>query len=579
MDDHMSRAVISAVCVLTSAVNWAAAQTPSNPIQHIVIIMQENRSFDSYFGTFPGANGIPANTCVPLNPKSPSAGCVVPFHDQHDVNTGGPHAYASAVADIDSGAQGIKMDGFIAQQAISGHCSSSAVTVGGLTSPLAAECSKGIAGVKRNDAVGYHTAAEIPNYWTYASQFVLQDSMFESVRSWSLDSHLYLVSEWAAICDSRTNPTLSSCQTAHSPGARKNETDTYPWVNLFQLMDTNNVSWKYYLSNGQEPDCDDGEMTCEPKLQHGQVLSIWNPAPGFAWVQQQGSGYLAAHNPNVDQFLVDVKSGTLPQVSWVIPNAPFSEHPTGGVTAGMEYVTSLVNAVMQSPYWQNTAIFIAWDDWGGFYDHVVPPTVDTTSAGQAQGFGLRVPGLMISAYARAGMIDHAVLSFDSYAVLVEQLFMGGAHLDPVAMGQPDNRPDVRDALTSVSFPNGTTAPIGRLIDEFDFTQAPLPPVVLSTHIPTGIAVACGSKDPANNPQNCVGANVTVSWQPVTQSKVPGPFTYNVLRDGRGSPVCSTTSIKCVDTGAPSGVHFYTAYSLDAAQTASPPSAGAEADVP
>ena len=245
----------------------------------------------------------------------------------------------------------------------------------------------------------------------------------------------------------------------------------------------------------------------------------------------------------------------------------------------MGYVTSLVNAVMQSPYWQNTAIFVSWDDWGGFYDHVVPPTVDTTSAGDVQGYGLRVPGLLISAYARAGMIDHAVLSFDSYTSFIEQLFMGGARLDPVAMGQPDHRPDVREALKSVTFPDGSTAPIGQLMDEFDFAQAPLPPVILSTHIPTGIAAACASKDPLNNPQSCTSADVTVSWQTVAQGQVPGPFTYNVLRDGGTSPVCSSRNYKCIDAGAPSGVHFYTVYSVDASRTASPPSAAAEADVP
>ena len=274
--------------------------------------MQENRSFDSYFGTYPGANGIPQGTCVPVDLKNPSGGCIVPFHDRHDVNTGGQHGYPSAVGDLDSGTQGIKMDGFVNQQTAGGRCSSNSAMTGPLSS-LAAGCSKGVAGINRHDAVGYHTAAEIPNYWTYASRFVLQDNLFESVRSYSLDAHLYMVSEWAAICDSHHKPTLASCQTAHSPGSRGRENDTFPWVNLFQLMDTHGVSWKYYLSNGAEPDCDDGEMTCEPKLQHGQALSIWNPAPGFSWVQQQGAAYLAAHNPDVDQFLVDVKNGRCPK--------------------------------------------------------------------------------------------------------------------------------------------------------------------------------------------------------------------------------------------------------------------------
>ena len=301
--------------------------------------------------------------------------------------------------------------------------------------------------------------------------------------------------------------------------------------------------------------------------------------PGFTYIQQQGAAYLQAHNPDLDQFLVDIKNGTLPQVSWVVPAGTFSEHPTFGVTAGMEYVTSLVNAVMQSPYWQNTAIFITWDDWGGFYDHVPPPNVDMNkTATPIQGYGLRVPGLLVSAYAKPGYIDHGVLSFDAYATLIEDLFASSSRLDPVAMGQPDNRPDVRDALTSVTFPDGSTAPIAKLINEFNFSQTPIPPLVLSTHIPTGIKIACGSTD-VNNPQNCVGNDVTISWDAVASGGVKGPFTYAVLRDGATKPVCTSATAKCKDKNVPSGAHFYSAYSIASTNVQSPPSATAEADIP
>ena len=267
-------------------------------------------------------------------------------------------------------------------------------------------------GINHYDAVGYHTAAEIPNYWAYADHFVLQDMMFESAPAYSLTAHLYLVSEWAALCKQNI---LANCIYSADPALPTRQVAPYIWANLFQLLDLNSISWKYYLDNGPEPDCEDGELTCEPQQMTEGVLDLWNPAPGFAYVRQQGPNYLATHNPSIAQFLADVQGGTLPQVSWIVPTLQFSEHPTTRVTTGMDYTTSLINAVMQSPYWQNTAIFLTWDDWGGFYDHVIPPNPSPTTGDP--GYGVRVPGLLISAWARPGYIDHNVLSFDFLCAL------------------------------------------------------------------------------------------------------------------------------------------------------------------
>ena len=125
-------------------------------------------------------------------------------------------------------------------------------------------------------------------------------------------------------------------------------------------------------------------------------------------------------------------------------------------------MTRLVNAVMRSPDWSSTAIFLAWDDWGGFYDHVDPPKVD------GAGYGLRVPGIVISPYARRGYVDHQTLSFDAYAKFIEDDFLGGRRLDPTTDGRPDPRPDVRENLPI----------LGNLVHDFDFTQKPRPPVIL-----------------------------------------------------------------------------------------------------
>jgi phospholipase C len=155
-------------------------------------------------------------------------------------------------------------------------------------------------------------------------------------------------------------------------------------------------------------------------------------------------------------------TGSLPAVSWIVPNGTVSEHPPASIGAGQAWVTGLVDAVMDGPDWTTSAIFLSWDDWGGFYDHVVPPLVD------GAGYGLRVPGLVISPYARPGFIDHQTLSFDAYLKFIEDDFLNGARLDPATDGRPDPRPGVREV-----------APIlGDLQAEFDFSQPPLAPLVL-----------------------------------------------------------------------------------------------------
>jgi hypothetical protein len=129
------------------------------------------------------------------------------------------------------------------------------------------------------------------------------------------------------------------------------------------------------------------------------------------------------------------RTGTLPAVSWVTPSGPDSDHPPASIHRGQAYVTAVINAAMKSPDWKSTAIFLAWDDWGGFYDHVVPPAVDQN------GYGLRVPAITISPYARKGFIDHQTLSSDAYLKFIEDDFLGGARLNPATDGRPDVRED------------------------------------------------------------------------------------------------------------------------------------------
>jgi phospholipase C len=432
-------------------------------IKHIVIIMQENRSFDTYFGTYPGADGIPMQNGVPTVcvPDPATKQCVKPFHDPNDKNYGGPHGETNATADIDGG----KMDGFIAQERAGRKAACANVN-----DP---SCSLSDT---NPDVMGWHDAREIPNYWAYAQNFVLQDRMFEPNASWSLPEHLFMVSEWSASC--ATQDPMSCVNALQNPArvpqkapANPRKTPTVPdyaWTDLTYLLHQNNVTWAYYLSEGSQPDCEDDAMLCTAKPQKVQVPQIWNPLPYFDTVKQDGQlGNIQA----VDNLYKAAKAGTLPAVSWVVPDSKVSEHPTALVSDGQAYVTNIINTLMQGPEWNSTAIFLAWDDWGGFYDHVAPPKVDIN------GYGLRVPGLVISPYARKGYIDPQTLSFDAYVKLIEDDFLGGERLDPKTDGRPDPRPDVRETMPQ----------LGDLVKDFDFNQAPRPPMILPTNPKPGPA--------------------------------------------------------------------------------------------
>ncbi|HEV7167507.1 MAG TPA: alkaline phosphatase family protein, partial [Micrococcaceae bacterium] len=408
-----------------------AADAGIGKIKHVVIIMQENRSFDSYFGTFPGADGIAMHDGVPTVclPDPARGTCVKPYHDPADRNSGGPHSQSNAEADVNGG----KMDGFIGQaEKAAKNCA-----------PNDPACSAG----NTTDVMGYHTAADIPNYWTYAQDFTLQDHLFESNSSWSLPSHLYMVSEWSAKCSQAGNPqscinalqnpglppdfttsirntligkcrlglqngacqsallaagitpematqlhalilkdckgadSYLSCQSAIDnavipaalkqkllAAAQKLAPPDYAWTDLTYLLHQQNVPWAYYVFNGTEPDCeDDAAMTCAAVPQNAKTPGIWNPLPYFDTVRQDGQ---LGNIQSLDNFYSAAKKGALPAVSWVDPTGSVSEHPPALVSAGQSYVTGLINSVMQSPDWGSTAIFLSWDDWGGFYDHV-----------------------------------------------------------------------------------------------------------------------------------------------------------------------------------------------------------------
>src|SRR5262245_2628299 len=461
-------------------------------IRHVVVIMQENRSFDSYFGTFPGADGLPAKdghfvVCLP-DPQRRT--CQYPYHNPEQVNGGSQHNEDSARADIDSG----HMDGFIATAERPGGRAC------GMPAPICESSAP-------PDVMGYHDAREIPNYWRWAHDYTLQDHMFEPTASWSLPQHLYMLSGWSAHCtrggdpmscvnddelggfktsqitgsqgpaDQKVPPealrpvtrclvrhgirrqpygldlrqphepdALALCRHLAPPGeaAQLTRYGNYAWTDLTWLLHRQDVSWGYYTHGGLPPE------------NARETPEIWNPLPSFSTVHRD---HQEDNVKNVSEFLSAARAGKLPAVSWVVPDEIHSEHAPATPADGERYVTRLIDSVMSGSDWNSTAIFLAWDDWGGFYDHVAPPQVDQN------GYGIRVPAIVISPYAKKGHIDHQAFSFDAFNKFIEDDFLGGQRLDPRTDGRPDPRPDVREHASI----------LGDLVRDFNFNRPPSPP--------------------------------------------------------------------------------------------------------
>ena len=431
-------------------------------IQHVIFIVQENRSFDHYFGTFPGADGIPAKdghftVCAP----DPYTGlCAKPYHLPELVNFGGPHGDEDTTTDVNGGA----MDGFV--RAVTDP------TWGCAGSRDPVDCKGTLGPQGQPDVMGYHDAREIPNYWTWAAAYGLQDRMFAPADSWTLPAHLFLVSAWAATCGDPHDP-MSCRSDVDLKGTLDNQAQgrhpaTYAWTDITYLLHKHDVSWAFYA----------GRDLCEhPPCARKGNTPAQNPLPAFTTVHE---GHQLDHIQEHRDFLRALNDNTLPAVSWLTPGqGGISEHPQQGkewpLTDGQAYVTKMVDAVMRSSSWESTAIFITWDDWGGFYDHVEPPVVDVN------GYGLRVPGLIISPWVKPGLIDHQTLTFDAYLKFIEDLFLNGERLDPQTDGRPDSRPTVREDVGI----------LGDLRKEFDFEQPPLDPMPLPRYPQPGPASTPG----------------------------------------------------------------------------------------
>lgn len=341
----------------------SAAARPRTPIKHVVTLLQENHTYDNYFGTYPRGAGIPSHACMPVNPARPAAGCVKPFH----IGSNGviprdlDHSPDTYVAQLNGG----RMDGFV-------HALNLRNQDGRL-------------------AMGHYDRRDLPYYWNLASQYVLFDRFFSSSGAGSFLNHVYWVS-----------------------GGSGNGVDQLPvnglgsFPTIFDRLERAGVSWKFYVQN-YDPKLNFRTVAHYPGNRASQV--IWVPLLNMR--RFLDNPRLARHIVDLTQYYRDLDRGTLPAVSYIAPSGP-SEHPPSSVLSGQSFVRTMINGLVRSSAWKSSAFLLTYDDWGGWYDHVRPPHVDK------YGYGFRVPAILVSPYAKRNYVDHTTLDFTSILKFIEQ---------------------------------------------------------------------------------------------------------------------------------------------------------------
>jgi len=350
----------TATCLSAVAPAVAADPEPRTPIRHFVTLMQENHSFDNYFGTYPGADGIPEGTCMPVDPEAPKSECVKPLRvGRRPVEL--PHSVEIFRAQMRGG----RMDGFI--------------------SGIARQT-----GVVQKLVMGRYDDRDIPYYWNVADEFVLFDRFFTSSNGASLSNHMF----WAT----------------GTPGNRKGEFIPPEGFDkpdmIFDRLQEKGISWKFYVQNY------DSLLTFRSDdLGDRASQVVW--VPPLSYPRYIDDPRLSRHIVPIEEFYEDARRGTLPAVSYIAPSGS-SEHPPGSIKSGETFVRTLVNALMRSRLWNSSALMWSYDDWGGWYDHVRPPRVDRW------GYGFRAPALLVSPWARRGHIEHGTMDFTSILKFIEE---------------------------------------------------------------------------------------------------------------------------------------------------------------
>jgi phospholipase C len=367
-------------------------------IKHVVIIVQENRSFDNLFATFPGAHGAKTGLarCAVKPRTCPNGSYSVPLVPAELDNYDLGHDHATFLKEYDGG----NMDGF------------NELSLGGT----------GQFGPAKLYPYQYVKPGEIKPYWALAKQYVLADNMFSTVGSGSFTGHQDLIAGSTALdpaasdidfpnaapwgCDAPKG-TTTSLITAKGFFPNKGPFPCFKYRTLRDVLDAKGLSWKYY----------------EPRFDDTQTAWVWSAFDAIRAVRygpEWGANVNGPASSPQTTILADIANGTLPAVSWLIPDLPNSDHPEnppGSYPAtGPSWVALVVNAIGNSSAWNSTAIVITWDDWGGFYDHVAPPQLDYA------GFGFRVPMIVVSPYARKGYVDHTQYEPASILKFVEDNF-------------------------------------------------------------------------------------------------------------------------------------------------------------
>ena len=386
-----------------------AATHAASPIKHIVIMLKENRSFDSMFGTFPGADG--ATTY-----KDPK-GKVHPLNHQLDTVQDMDHSYAAFQTAYDNG----KMDGF--------------------SLIFNAMQLEGEFRVDVADSQFY--SSDIPNYWQYAQHFTLPDHFFFTIRGPSFPNHLFSIAatdddvndnpvntgnkqqRWG--CDSLPGTTVSEL---HPNGTKTTPFPCFTFPTLGDLLTSHGISWKYYAPGEDKPGY---EWSTYDAIKDIRTTSQWQ-----------------THVVDYSQFAKDAANGTLPTVSWLVQPTNVSDHPNTSICAGENFTVQQINAIMgNSSLWSSTALFLTWDDFGGFYDHYKP----SQGPNGLIEYGFRAPILVISPYAKPHFIDNTMYTLPSVLKFAETV------LGLPSLGGLDKQA------------NGMT-------NAFNFNQKPLPPLIL-----------------------------------------------------------------------------------------------------